>query len=219
MKFVFPFLALVVGAHAQAVDMTPVNKWVEHTAKLKTFSANFTQQRFLRTVRKPLESQGTIAFAAPGSVRWEARGQVNMIATVKAGGDLTIQHPNKEHPEEQKAEVITRAMLQEKGDGQGLALLESGFPQSMAEFQKKFDVTKVEKQGDFWQVDAKLIGGASKAVTKVVFQIQDGAFTLSGLQFHFRDTSRVESRFTTFIENPKLPKDCFVPDLTGYKLK
>ncbi len=214
MKFMLPLLALVVGAHAQTVDLTPVKKWVEHTAKIKTFSASFTQQRFLRTVRKPLESQGTIQFAAPGSVRWEAQGQVNMIATVKAGGDLTIQHPG-----EQKAEVITRAMLQEKGDGQGLALLESGFPQSFAEFQKKFEVTKVEKQGEFWQVEAKLVGSASKAVTKVVFLIQDGAFTLGGLQFHFRDTSRVESRFTKFIENPTLPKDCFVPDLSGYKVK
>jgi outer membrane lipoprotein-sorting protein len=191
-----------------------VKKWVEHTSKLKTFSASFTQFRFLRTVRKPLESSGTITFAAPGSIRWEAGAPVNMIATIKAGGDLIIQHPDKKH-----AEVISRAKLEEKSDGQGLALLESGFPQSFDDFQKKFEVMNIVKVGEVWKVDAKLAGGASATVRKLVFLIQDGAFTLNGLQFYFRDGSHVESNFTKFTENAALPKDAFVPDLKGYEVK
>jgi outer membrane lipoprotein-sorting protein len=214
MKFTLPLCLMIASLHAEAVDLTPVKKWVEHTATLKTFRANFTQLRFLRTVRKPLESSGTISFAAPGSIRWEAGAPVNMIATVKSGGSLTIQHPDKH-----EAEVITRTMLEEKSDGQGLALLESGFPQSFAEFQKKFEITGITKAGEVWQVEAKLIGSSGGAVRKLIFLIQDGAFTLNGLQFFFRDGSRVESNFTKFVENAALPKDCFVPDLKGYTVK
>ncbi len=214
MKIVLALLMLITNATAETVDLTPVKKWVEHTAGLKTFRASFTQLRFLRTVRKPLESAGIIMFAAPGSIRWEAGAPVNMIATVKSGGSLTIQHPDKK-----EAEVITRAMLEEKSDGQALALVESGFPQSFAEFQKKFEVTGISKVGEVWQVEAKLAGSSGGAVRKLVFLIQDGAFTLNGLQFFFRDGSRVESTFTKFTENGALPKDCFVPDLKGYQMK
>ena len=136
-----------------------------------------------------------------------------MIATIKSGGDLTIQRPEKK-----EAQVITRTQLEQKSDGQGLALLESGIPQSFDEFQKKFTVTEITKVGDVWQVEAKLTGSTA-AVRKLVFQIQDGTFTLNGLQFFFRDASRVESKFSQFKENAPLPKATFTPDLTGYQVK
>ncbi len=215
MKLILLLLLTLTSLHAETLDLMPVQHWIEHTATLKTFRAEFTQQRFLRTLRKPLESTGNICYAAPGSIRWEAGAPANLIATVPAGGALTVQHPDKK-----QAEVIPRAKLEAQADGTGLAMLESGFPTSMATFKKKFEVLAVVKQGALWVVDAKLAGtGITAPVRKIVFVIQDETWTLNGLQFHFRDGSRVESTFTKLTENAPLPQDCFRPQLDGYEVK
>lgn len=214
MKALFVILSLCLGLGcgvAEEVDLAPVKKWVERTSKLKTFTATFTQLRFLKTVRKPLESTGTISFASPDSIRWQS---AKLIATMKSGGNLTIQRPEK-----MEAEVITHAQLQDKADDHGVAFLESGFPRSIAEFQKKFTVTGVTKNGALWQVETKLAESSNPVVRKFIILIQDGSFTLAGLQFFFRDGSRIESTFTNLKENPSLPADSFTPDLKGYSVK
>ena len=220
MKRLLPLLALVSilfsssQSRAAETDLTPVKKWVERTAKLKSFSANFLQRRYLKTVRKPLESTGTIQFVAPESFRWQAGNPATLIATAKTGGDLTIQRPQKK-----EAEVITHQQLQEKADGQGISLLESGFPRSFEEFQKKFEILSLTKSETTWSLEVKLAQASNAVVRKIVILFQDGSFTLSGLQLFFRDGSRIESYFTESKENPTLGKELFVPDLTGYAVK
>ena len=214
MKILFFFMSLFLGIGSGAaadVDLAPVKQWVERTSKLKTFTATFTQLRYLKTVRKPLESSGTISFAAPDSIRWQS---AKLIATMKSGDNLTIQRPEK-----MEAEVIAHSQLQEKADDHGVAFLESGFPRSFEEFQKKFTVTAVTKTGAMWQVETKLAESANPIVRKFILLIHDGSFTLGGLQFFFRDGSRIESTFTNLKENPALPADCFKPDLKGYTIK
>lgn len=217
MKRLLCFLLLgltTAGLRAEAPDLTPVKKWVERTAKLKSFTASFTQLRFLKTVRKPLESSGTISFAAPDSFRWQSGEPPKLIVTAKSGGNLTIQRPEKK-----EAEVFTRQQLQEKADGHGVAFLESGFPRSFEEFQKRYEVTGVKQNGAFWEIEARLAQGSNPVVRKVLLLVQDGTFTLAGLQLFFRDGSRIESSFTNSKENPSLGKDIFTPNLTGYTVK
>lgn len=205
-------LLLGIGSSVAAdIDLAPVKQWVERTSKLKTFTASFTQLRFLKTVRKPLESSGTISFAAPDSIRWQS---AKLIATMKSGDNLTIQRPEK-----MEAEVIGHSQLQQKADDHGVAFLESGFPRSFEEFQKKFTVTAVTKNGAMWQVETKLAEGSNPIVRKFILLIHDGSFTLGGLQFFFRDGSRIESTFTNLKENPPLAADYFKPDLKGYTIK
>lgn len=206
-----PLLFCFVSVHAEEIDLSPVKQWVERTSKLKTFSANFTQLRYLKTVRKPLESTGTISFAAPDNIRWQS---AKLIATMKSGGDLTIQHPDKK-----EAEVLASSQLHEKADDHGVAFLESGFPRSFEDFRKKFEILAVTKSGANWQVETRLAQSSNPIVRKLVLLIQDGSFTLAGLQFFFRDGSRIESSFSNLQSNPTLPKDCFTPDLTGYTVK
>ena len=214
MKSLFLLMSLILGVGSSVaadLDLAPVKQWVERTSKLKTFTASFTQLRYLKTVRKPLESSGTISFAAPDSIRWQS---AKLIATMKSGDSLTIQRPEK-----MEAEVIAHSQLQQKADDHGVAFLESGFPRSFEEFQKKFTITAVTKNGAMWQVETKLAEGSNPIVRKFILLIHDGSFTLGGLQFFFRDGSRIESTFTNLKENPGLPADCFKPDLKGYTVK
>jgi outer membrane lipoprotein-sorting protein len=215
----FSILALAAAlcaapAAAAAPDLAPVKKWIERQAKIKTLHATFKQERHLKTVKKPLESTGGIWFQAPGSIRWQSGDPPKVIAIIKAGGDLTIQHTDKK-----KAEVLTRKELEEKSDGMGVAFLESGFPRSLEEFQKRFEVTSVEKSGDYYQVEAKLAEGANPVLRKTVFFIHDGTWTLGGMHFYFRDGSRVESTFSGVEENKPIPASLFAPNLEGYSVK
>lgn len=199
---------------AQNLDLTPVKKWIAQSADLKTFTASFHQLRYLKTVRKPLESTGTITYAAPDSFRWQSGEPAKMIATLKSGGDLTLQNPEKK-----EAEVITRKQLEEKADGQGLAFIESGFPKSYEEFSKKFEISAISKEGATYNVETKLAEGSSMIIRKMVLSIAEPDYALTGIQFFFRDGSRVESTFTSLKKNPAISKDAFTPDLSGYAVK
>ncbi|MBP7950876.1 MAG: outer membrane lipoprotein carrier protein LolA [Verrucomicrobiales bacterium] len=213
------FLTLAAAACAADsaradTDLTPVRKWIERQAALKTLRASFRQLRFLKSVRKPLESAGKIWYAAPGSIRWESGDPPKIIAAVKTGGNLTVLHVGK-----RRAEVITAAQMKEKSDSQGIAFLESGFPGSMAEFQRRFAITAVERAGSYHRVDATLAEGANPVVRKFSFFILDSAWTLGGLHFQFRDGSRAEITFSDVVENAEIPPGCFDADLTGYAVE
>jgi hypothetical protein len=197
------------------IDTAPIKQWIDRSAKIKTFQVEFKQLRYLKTVRKPLESAGKIEFAAPGSLRWQSGDPPTTIATMKPGGALTVQHVAKK-----EAEVMTREALEDKAGGQALAMLESGFPTSMDEFQKRFTVSEVQKvDGGYFRVSAQLAGGHNPVIRKVEFFIHEAGWTLGGLHFHFRDGSRIENTFTATKENVKLGENIFTPDLSGYTIK
>lgn len=212
--FLFVAAAAALPAAEKAADLTPVEKWISRQAKVKSLAAEFKQSRVLKTVKKPLESTGRFWFAAPNSIRWQSGDPPKIIAAVKNGGDLTVLHVDKH-----EAEVFSRQQLNEKADGQGIAFLDSGFPKSFEEFQKRFQVTDVEKVGAYFKVQAKLAGTGNPILRKVEFYIQDGTWMLGGLHFHFRDGSRVETTFTRVMENQGMPDSQFTLDLTGCTVK
>ena len=210
-------IAAVMALSAAAIaapDLTPVKKWVERQSGIKTLQAKFSQSRQLKTVKKPLQSSGRIWYSAPGSIRWQSGDPAKTIAIVKPGGDLTVLHADKG-----EAEIFTRKDLEERSDGMGVAFLESGFPRNFEEFTKRFEVTEVEKTGDYYQVDARLAEGANPVLRKMVFFVHDGSWMLGGIHFYFRDGSRVESTFSEITENKPIDGALFTPDLKGYKVK
>jgi outer membrane lipoprotein-sorting protein len=187
--------------------------WITRSAKIQTAKAEFKQLRYLKTVRKPLESAGTVYFSAPGSIRWSSGDK--MIATIQPGKPLTIQHVEKK-----EAEVYTREMLEQKSGGQGLTLLESGFPRSLEGFQKQFKVLSTEKlDGGYVKFECELAGKTNPIIRKLVFFIKEQDGILGALHFYLRDGSRIENSFTQLTENPKLDDKLFTPDLTGYTVK
>lgn len=214
-RYLLSFCVLfAVPLQAEKLDLTPVKKWVEHSASLKSLTVSFHQLRYLKTVTKPLASTGTIHFLAPDSFRLQSGEPAKLILTSKSGGNLTIQRPEK-----MEAEVFTREQVEAKADGHGLAFIESGFPRSMEAFQKRYEVTALTKQGSHWNVETKLINTSSKVVRKLVLIIADGRPTLSGLQIFFQDGTRMESTFSNHKENAGLNDALFVPNLTGYTIK
>lgn len=201
---------------ADEPDLTPVKRWIERSAKLTTVQGTFSQAKHMRSLKKPLESTGAFWATMNGSIRWQAGDPPKVIAVRKAGGDLFIAQTDKK-----KAQQHSKASLEKEGAGPALALLEAGFPRSLAEFEKRFRVLSVTPQpGDFDAVEVALAGDAGTfAIRKVVLRIYRPTAVLGGMEVHLRDGSWIASTFTKIEENPAIPDAQFQIDLAGYEIE
>ncbi len=197
-----------------APDMAPVKAWIDHSRTVKSVAVEFTQERWLRTVRKPLVTPGRFWFRAPGAIRWQVGEPAKMIAVQKApGADLLVLEPR-----EKVARVFTPDDLKEKGGA--FAFVEASFPDTLEAFEAKFDVASVE------QVDGQtVVTGQLKdrrmavAVLKIVFRIDAGSRTLRGLEIWFRDGSKIVNQFTKVTPNAPLEAGLFDAATDGYRVE
>lgn len=96
----FCALALIFPLLATAADpLTPperaelLGRLQALHAKFPSFQATFSEQRTSRLLKKPLVSDGTIAFQIPNKFRREVTGS-NPSITISNGHDLWIYYPN-----------------------------------------------------------------------------------------------------------------------------
>jgi outer membrane lipoprotein-sorting protein len=194
-------------------DMTPVRQWIEHAKAVKSVVVEFTQERHLRAVTKPLVSMGRMWFKAPGALRWQAGDPPKMIALQRArGGDFTVLEPKK-----REARIFSAAALKDKGGP--LAFIEAGFPTSLESFQKTFRIEEVSRHDGRVEISGRLNDRRlSVAVLKIVFVIEPPAQRLRTLEIWFRDGSRIVNRFSKVTEDAEVPDTLFVESLDGWKV-
>lgn len=192
-----------------------LENWVARASKLKSAKVKFTQNRYLKSVHKPLVSQGEVSFLSPSCIRMESGNPAKMIATLDKTGTLTMQYPQKK-----QADVLSPTALEEMAGGQGVALLQGGFPKSMDDWKQRFEIldTTQEEGGNVTKISTKLAGKYNPVIQKVDFFVQTSTGTLDAIHFYFRDGSRIENKFTETAENVTIPESTFTPDLTGYEI-
>ncbi|MDP2158612.1 MAG: outer membrane lipoprotein carrier protein LolA, partial [Nitrospirota bacterium] len=61
-------------------------------AKIKTVSANFTQEKKTRLLTKPIRTEGRFLYKQPDRIRWEYKGSVN-LQVIFNGKDIWIYYP------------------------------------------------------------------------------------------------------------------------------
>ncbi len=61
-------------------------------AKIKTVSANFTQEKTTKLLTKPIRTEGRFLYKQPDRIRWEYKGSVNM-QVIFNGKDIWIYYP------------------------------------------------------------------------------------------------------------------------------
>jgi chaperone LolA len=95
--FVLAFAQLTHGTHAAELSSTEtaelVERMKEHRAKFPSLTADFTEEKTSRLLRKPLITSGSIAFTSPNLFRREVKG-ANPSTTVCDGRELWIYYPN-----------------------------------------------------------------------------------------------------------------------------
>jgi outer membrane lipoprotein-sorting protein len=206
-------LILCSSLAAGEPDLTAVKQWIAHARTMKSVVVEFTQERHLRTVTKPLVSAGRMWFKAPGALRWQVGEPPKLIALQQTrGGDFTVLDPKK-----REARVFSSTALKTKGGP--FAFIEASFPTSLEEFQEKFRIESVKVRDEVVEISGQMKDRRMDvAVLKIVFIIDPASHRLRSLEVWFHDGSKMVNRFSIVAENTHVPDQLFTESLEGWKV-
>ena len=192
-----------------------VERWLAGQAEIRSLTADFTQERRLREGKRPIVSEGKFSFAAPGSFRWQMGVPAVTVAVQKKDGDLVVANIKRK-----RATVFPHEVLEQEGDAMGFSFIEAGFPKTMAEFEKDFEVQKLESDAGIHRVTVTMKDArTSIGLRKMEFHIAEDSYELRGFYLRFRDSSSITMRFKGVQKNPGVGEEAFKVDLAGYETK
>jgi outer membrane lipoprotein carrier protein len=87
------YLCLCLSFFSASASADIIDDLKARQAKIKTVSADFSQEKKTRLLTKPIRSEGRFLYKQPGKVRWEYRGGMNM-QVVFNGKDIWIYYPD-----------------------------------------------------------------------------------------------------------------------------
>ncbi|MGK0189238.1 MAG: outer membrane lipoprotein-sorting protein [Verrucomicrobiales bacterium] len=193
------------------VNIEPVKQWIEKQAAMKSAVVSFTQERRLRSLKRPIVKQGKFWFQAPSTFRWELGQPAEMIAVQKEKKDLFVVRVKENIVEQHPYEKVV-----EEGSRNGLSFLESGFPRDLAQFQKNFEILSVKENQGFHEVQTKLTDRrASLGCRKIVFFLDLKSYEMRHVHLYFRDGSIVTNRFQSIEKDATIAASKFEVDTAG----
>ena len=211
----FVACSLTATSVAQDVNIEPVKQWIGKQAGMKTAVVRFTQERKLRSLRKPIKKSGTFWFQQPSTFRWQVGDPAETIAVQKSKEDLFVVN--------KKDKTIDRypyAVVAAKGSRNGLTFLEAGFPKDLAEFQKNFKIRSVKESQGYHEILTQLTDRrASLGCRKIVFFLDLKSYELKHVHLYFRDGSIITNRFDSVKLNSPIPKGTFEVDTQGFTVE
>lgn len=213
-KLVFLCL-MVLPSVVSADDSAVVQKWLAKQTTITSLTADVTQERRLREGRRPIVTEGSFAYAAPGSFRWQMGDPAVTLAVQRAEAELIVANVKRK-----RATVYPLEVLKQEEAAMGFSFIEAGFPKTLGEFEKNFTVKEVETKDRVHHVTVTMNDRrTSIGLRKMVFYIAEGSYDLLGFYLRFRDSSSITMRFTGVKENPGVPESMFKLDLAGYETK
>jgi len=208
----FRRLAPIVGAAcllmptrgAAADASAAIDAWITSQRDLRTWSADFTQTRTLKSLTKPLVSAGKAWFASPDRFRWETFSPAPTVAVRDADQMLVI------YPRLKRAERYSLGTSGPMGDL--LSVLDAGFPRDRKTFDAKFrliSATVTEGRWEFRMEPARHL--ARKFVPRLAVWVSADRHELMSFEITFTDGSRMHTTFTGAIVNQPIPDEVFRP--------
>lgn len=209
------FLLTAFAQFARAQDLSPaVVSWLNAQSKIRTWSANFTQTRKLKSLTQPLVAHGKVWFAEPNRFRWELGNPPQTIA-VRAPEELLILYPHLK-----RAERFSLSGQQTGPWRDALALLEAGFPRSREAMEAQYNVLSQQTDGNICRL---VLQPKSVAARRMMPQIEVDFDTkenlLRGTELQFADGSTMRNDFTDIVTNPNVDMQMFSPPIPpDYKI-
>ncbi len=201
-------------ASDEITQSSPVKKWLNHQCSVASVTADFTQQRKLKALKRPIVNEGQLWFKSPRLFRWEVGRPAKSIA-ISREGDLHLLRPAKK-----TVERIFQTGSKKRNRSSEMLFFELGFPESHDAFAEKFTVTDVTIQDGsfFFTVNAKDIR-TNLALRKIVFQVDSEGLFTQNITLRFRDSSSIVTTFSNVREDVAVKDSVFKIDLTGYTIK
>ena len=206
---IFCFLLLSVSAFAADTNAFLTN-WLAAQSQLKTWTADFTQTRTIKTLKQPLRSQGKLIFAAPNNFRWQLGEPAQTIA-IRNSNEMSVIYPKLKRAE--------RYPLSGAGNEpwrDALALMDAGFPASAEELNSRFKLLSLQVTNATAQIRMEPRSAmAKKFMSEVQLVLQTNDFAMIANQLQFADGSTLRNDFTNAVKNPELAADAFKADVPG----
>lgn len=185
-----------------------VSGWLHSQALVRTWSAQFTQTRTLKSLTEPLKAAGRVWFAAPNRFRWELGEPARTIA-IRTPDELLVIYPRLKRAERFPLKRDSRNPW-----GEALALLEAGFPRSESELLGQYRVLKQNTSTDRCELVLEpRSAGARKMMPeiRIAFGIADRHLWTTELVF--ADGSTMRNDFTGQVLNPEIAPDTFAAEI------
>lgn len=183
-----------------------VSQWLEKQATIKTWSADFTQTRTLKSFAQPLKSDGQLWFAAPNQFRWELGKQT---IAVRHQDEMRIFYPKLKRVE--KYPLASNEMGQWR---EALSLLEAGFPRSRKDLEGQFKINNVKVSNNVAELSMEPRTSSARRMMpqiKIAFSTED--FQLRATELHFADGSIMRNDFRNPVVNEKIDPGLFTPNI------
>lgn len=198
---------------APAPDLAPLKAWIGRQKDVRSVSADFTQTRALRTLRSPIADTGRLWFVAPDWFRWELGNPAKTIILGTPRG-LTVIQPGKKRAE--RVPQTAFGGLQNPG---ALGMMRFPGGGSFEEFQRSVRVLAFESSGSRCHLemlprDAE--SGRALSAIKLDFDADTGHWL--SLEILTREGSSIRNEFRNVRINPKIGKELFEYDLTGFQV-
>ena len=200
--FTFPAFAADTNAF--------ITQWLSAQSQLKSWTADFTQTRTLKTLKQPLRSQGHLVFAAPNDFRWQLGDPAQTIA-IRNSNEMTVIYPKLK-----RAERYPLGGAGNEPWRDALALMDAGFPTSAAELESRFKILALLMTNDLAQVTMEPRSAMAKRfMSQVQLELRTNDFAMMANQLQFADGSILRNDFTNSVKNPRLPADAFNANVPG----
>lgn len=189
-----------------------VERWLAKQAEVKTWSAEVTQKRKLRSLARPIESKGEVFFAQPNRFRWQLGTPPRTIA-VRTEGELLVAYPRLKQLERYPMTGELDPSWQ-----QVLALLEVGFPSDVKTFNAAYEVVSAEAiDAGFRLVLRPASKEARRLIETVRLELSGEDFELLSTELEFPDGSTLRNDFSAQRRNPELDESVFaIEDVESY---
>ena len=219
-RLVLHFLAVLIpggfffaSPPVAASDLAPLKQWIAKQKDVRSVSADFIQTRALHTLRSPLTSSGRLWFMAPDWFRWELGDPPKTIIIGTPKG-VTVIQPGKKR--------ATRKPLQAPDafpDSGTLGMMRFPGGGSFEEFQRQVQVLALESSAARCHLEMLPRDAAStRGLSAIKLDFDPATGHWISLEIVTREGSSIRNEFSNVRVNPKLEKQLFEYDLTGFKI-
>lgn len=209
MRFLLALL-LILPLRAE-LDTAPLEAWLQRHREIKTLRADFTQERTLPALRKPVSTPGTLALTRDGKLRWELGDPPKSIA-VSDGDTVTLADVEKK-----RAKRIDRDSSQARSF---TMLSGESMNGGLEGFLKAFEPVESRVTKGIYQLTTRPKDRSMRSkVGYVFFDIDPAKNELRALEIRLDDKSRIKTIFRNTRFNQNLPAELFTLDLEGYQVR
>lgn len=210
----FWIILIAVLPAAAADNNALLDSWLAAQSQLKTWSADLTQTRTMKTLKHSQQAKGHLIFQAPNNFRWELTSPSQTIA-IRNADDMTVIYPKLK-----RAERYPLGGAGNEPWRDALALMDAGFPESRVELDKRFKLLSVAITNDLAHIVMEPKSAmAKKFMDQVELFLRTNDFSMAANQLRFADGSIMRNDFTNTAKNPVIPPHSFHAEIPAdYKI-